>query len=58
MDSPQKIYEKFQKAKKFAAGNKLKRTAKILNGKNKLLTSVSSSEGNGNQRRRRNCCNY
>ena len=54
MDSPQK----FQKAKKFAAGNKVKKTAKILNGKNKLLTSVSSSEGNGNQRRRRNCCHY
>ena len=58
MDSPQKFYEKFQKAKKFPAGNTVKMTSKLLKGKNKLLTAVSSSEGDGNQRRRRNCCHY
>ena len=38
MDSPQKFYGKFQKAKKFPAGNTEKMTAKLLIGKNKLLT--------------------
>ncbi len=58
MDSPKKLYEKFQKTRKLPAGNKVKKAAKLLKGKNKVLTAVSSSEGNGNQPRRRNCCHY
>jgi hypothetical protein len=58
MDTPRKFYEKFQKTRKSPVANKVKKTAKLLKGKNKILTAVSSSEANGNQPRRRNCCHY
>ncbi|MFZ0443123.1 MAG: hypothetical protein WAM95_00415 [Bacillus sp. (in: firmicutes)] len=58
MDSANKIYYEFKKTRKFHAGNTVKKTSKLLKGKNKLLKAVSSSEGNGNQPRRRNCCHY
>ena len=58
MDSPQEFYEKFQRAIKFPAGNKVKKTAKLLKGKNKVLKAISSSEGNGGKPKRRNCCHY
>ena len=55
MDSPQK---KFKRSKKFPAGNKVKKTAKLLKGKNKVLKAVSTSESNGGKTKRRNCCHY
>lgn len=58
MDSPKIFYEKFKKIRKFPTGNTVKKTSKLLKSKNKLLTADSSSEGNGNQPRRRNCCYY
>jgi hypothetical protein len=58
MDTPQNFYEKFKKTRKSPAGNKVKKTTKLLKGKNKILTADSSSGANGNQSRRRNCCHY
>jgi hypothetical protein len=54
MDSPQK----FQRSIKFPAGNKVKKTSKLLKGKNKLLKAISTSESNGSKPNRRNCCHY
>ncbi len=58
MDSPQKFLEKYQRSIKSSAGNTVKKSAKLLKGKNKLLNAVSSSEANGSKPRRRNCCHY